>query len=41
VTELMRVAEVLRDHPDYAAPESLVARLRELLASRRLELLRH
>jgi RNA polymerase sigma factor (sigma-70 family) len=41
VTDLMRVAEVLRDHPDYAAPESLATRLRELLESEHLELLRH
>jgi RNA polymerase sigma factor (sigma-70 family) len=40
VTDLMRVAEVIRDHPEYAAPESLIAGLRELLDSDRLELLR-
>jgi RNA polymerase sigma factor (sigma-70 family) len=40
VTDLLRVAEVIRDHPDYAAPGSLVAELRELLDSDRLELLR-
>jgi RNA polymerase sigma factor (sigma-70 family) len=40
VTHLMRVAEVVRDHPDYAAPESLASRLRELLDSGHLELLR-
>jgi RNA polymerase sigma factor (sigma-70 family) len=41
VNELMRVADVLRGHPEYAAPESLLARLRELLDGNRLELLRH
>jgi hypothetical protein len=40
MTDLLRVAEVIRDHPDYAAPGSLVAGLRELLESDRLELLR-
>jgi RNA polymerase sigma factor (sigma-70 family) len=40
VTDLLRVAEVIRDHPDYSAPESLVAGLRELLDSDRLQLLR-
>jgi hypothetical protein len=41
MTQLMRVADVIRDHPGYAAPESMVARLRELLDSDHLELLRH
>jgi RNA polymerase sigma factor (sigma-70 family) len=41
VTHLMQVAEVIRDHPDYAAPASLAGRLRELLDSGHLELLRH
>jgi hypothetical protein len=36
---LMRVAEVIRDDPEYAAPESLVVRLRALLTSDRLALL--
>jgi RNA polymerase sigma factor (sigma-70 family) len=40
VKDLMRVAEVIREHADYAAPEALVVRLRELVASERLELLR-
>jgi RNA polymerase sigma factor (sigma-70 family) len=40
VKDLMRVAEVIREHADYAAPDALVVRLRELLASERLELLR-
>jgi RNA polymerase sigma factor (sigma-70 family) len=40
VTGLLRVAEVLRDHTDYLAPESMVKSLRELLDSGRLELLR-
>jgi len=37
---LMRVAEIIRDDPQYAAPESLIARLRTLLTAERLELLR-
>ncbi len=37
---LLRAAEVIRGHPDYAAPESMVQRLRELLEAGRLELLR-
>jgi RNA polymerase sigma factor (sigma-70 family) len=41
VTELMRVAEVLRGPSIYLAPLTLVASLRELLDSQRLELLRH
>jgi RNA polymerase sigma factor (sigma-70 family) len=41
MTNLMQVAEVIRDHPDYAAPASLTRQLRELLDSGRLELLRH
>jgi RNA polymerase sigma factor (sigma-70 family) len=39
VDELLRAAEVLR-HPDYAAPPGLLARIRALLESGRLELLR-
>jgi aminoglycoside phosphotransferase len=41
VTALLHVAEVIRDHPDYATPESLVSRLRQLVESDHLELLRH
>jgi RNA polymerase sigma factor (sigma-70 family) len=41
VTRLMEVAEVIRDHPDYATPASLTSRLRALLDSGHLELLRH
>lgn len=40
VTRLFRVAQTLR-HPDYRAPESLVAAIRSLLDARRLELLSH
>jgi len=40
VKDLMRVAEVIREHADYAAPEALVAGLRELVVSERLELFR-
>ena len=40
VKDLMRVAEVIREKAEYAAPETLVASLRELLLSQRLELLR-
>lgn len=40
VAALQRVAEVLRAHPDYAAPEALTARLRRLIRSDELELLR-
>jgi RNA polymerase sigma factor (sigma-70 family) len=40
MTGMMRAAEVIRAHPDYLAPVSLVMRLRELVDSRRLELLR-
>jgi len=40
VKDLMRVAEVIREHADYAAPETLVVRLRELVGSERLELFR-
>lgn len=40
VARLFRVAEVLRDHPAYAAPGSVVSPIRELLRSGRLELLR-
>jgi RNA polymerase sigma factor (sigma-70 family) len=39
VDELMRVADVLR-HPEYTAPPGLLARVRELLVSDSLELLR-
>jgi len=41
MTYLMRMAGVIRDRADYAAPASLAGRLRELLDSGRLELLRH
>jgi len=40
VTELMRVAEVLRGPASYLAPVTLVAGLRQLIDSQRLELLR-
>jgi RNA polymerase sigma factor (sigma-70 family) len=40
VKDLMRVAEVIREKAEYAAPDALAARLRELLRSQRLELLR-
>jgi RNA polymerase sigma factor (sigma-70 family) len=40
VKDLMRVAEVIREHADYAAPEALLSRLRALVESERLELLR-
>jgi RNA polymerase sigma factor (sigma-70 family) len=40
VGDLQRAAEVLR-HPDYAAPSGLLANVRALLDSGRLELLRH
>ena len=40
VKDLMRVAEVIREKAEYAAPETLVTSLRELLLSQRLELLR-
>jgi RNA polymerase sigma factor (sigma-70 family) len=39
VTGLLRVAEVLRDHPDYLAPASVVERVRALVDSTRLEVL--
>jgi RNA polymerase sigma factor (sigma-70 family) len=39
VAALHRAAEVLRSHPDYAAPEALTARLRKLIRSDELELL--
>jgi len=39
VAALQRAAEVLRGHPDYAAPEALTARLRRLIRSDELELL--
>jgi len=41
VTDLMRVAEVLRGPSTYLAPMTLVESLRELLDSQQLELLRH
>lgn len=41
VGDLLRVAEVLRGQSQFAAPEQMVERLRELLDSRRLELLRN
>jgi RNA polymerase sigma factor (sigma-70 family) len=40
VDDLLRAAAVLR-HPDYAAPHGLLARVRSLVQSGRLELLRH
>src|ERR1043165_4448351 len=40
MTGLFRVAQTLR-HPDYRAPDSLVAAIRSLLEARRLELLSH
>jgi RNA polymerase sigma factor (sigma-70 family) len=40
VTGLLRMADVIR-HPDYIAPEAMVGRIRALLDSGRLELLRH
>jgi RNA polymerase sigma factor (sigma-70 family) len=40
VKDLMRVAEVIREHAEYTAPEALASRLRALLDSDRLELLR-
>jgi RNA polymerase sigma factor (sigma-70 family) len=40
VSEMMRVAEVLRGPATYLAPKALVAGLRQLLDSQRLELLR-
>ncbi len=40
VGALLRVAEVIRGHPDYAAPERMLQRVRELLDAGRLELLR-
>ena len=41
MSDLIHVAEVLRDHPDYAAPESLVVGMRKLLDSNKLEILAH
>jgi len=41
VTDLMRVAEVMRGPAAYLAPHTLVGGLRALLDSQRLELLRH
>ncbi len=40
VGALLRVAEVIRGHPDYAAPERMLRRVRELLEAGKLELLR-
>jgi RNA polymerase sigma factor (sigma-70 family) len=40
VSQLIRVADVMRSHPDYASPEVVLHQLRELLATGRLELLR-
>jgi hypothetical protein len=40
VEALARAAEVIRSHPEYAAPGALSERLRELLRSDRLALLR-
>jgi RNA polymerase sigma factor (sigma-70 family) len=39
VSELMRVALVMRAHPDYSTPEGVQKRLRELLSAGKLELL--
>jgi hypothetical protein len=41
VRDLMHVAEVLRGDQAYAAPEAMVHRVRELLESERLELLKN
>lgn len=41
VTDLMRVAEVMRGPATYLAPLTLIGSLRELVDSQRLELLRH
>jgi hypothetical protein len=41
VADLMQVANVMRGHPEYAPPESMLARLRELLHGGRLALLRN
>jgi hypothetical protein len=38
---LARVAEVMRGPSGYGAPEALMRGLRELLESKRLEVLRH
>jgi len=40
VSELMRVADVMRSHPDYATPDRVLEHLRDLLSTGRLELLR-
>jgi RNA polymerase sigma factor (sigma-70 family) len=40
VEGILRAAEVLRSHPDYATPEAVGTRIRELLRTGRLELLR-
>ena len=40
VGALLRVADVMRGHPEYAAPEPMLRRLRELLDAGRLEILR-
>ncbi|MFO7737402.1 MAG: RNA polymerase sigma factor [Desulfatiglandaceae bacterium] len=37
--ELERIAVLFRSHPDYAAPETFVKSIRDLVASRRLEIL--
>jgi RNA polymerase sigma factor (sigma-70 family) len=39
--ELFRAAEIFRDTPDYAAPPTFVERIRQLLDSGRLELLKN
>jgi hypothetical protein len=36
--ELRRVAALFRSHPDYAAPETLVASIKKLVESGRLEM---
>jgi RNA polymerase sigma factor (sigma-70 family) len=41
VGELLRVADVMRGHPDYASPEPMLKRLRDLLDTGGLELLRN
>jgi RNA polymerase sigma factor (sigma-70 family) len=41
LTELFRVGEVLRQHPAYSAPPTVGQYIRELFASKRLDLLRH
>jgi hypothetical protein len=40
VEQLSKVAEVIRSHPQYAAPDSVVKQVKQLLLSERFELLR-